>query len=156
MRDLMKMILVFLVVLLLSSCGKEYAQDYAKAPVETCSAVRLTIGSLITCPDGSATFIADGSKGDTGNRGATGQQGAPGMPGSPGTVVTPIQLCPNVTPTYATVFPEVALCLGGNLYGTFNNNTSYQYLAELPDGAYSSNGQGAACSFTITGCVVSY
>lgn len=99
---------------------------------------------------------AQGPVGAQGERGETGERGSDGSNGQDAAPILPIQLCPNVAPTYASVFPEVALCISGHLYGTYNGNTSYQYLAMLPDGAYSSNGQGAACSFTISGCDLSY
>jgi hypothetical protein len=97
-----------------------------------------------------------GSQGPQGPVGPSGPSGVEGPKGADGSSIVPVQFCPNVQPVYPAVFPEFALCINGALYGTYNQNTGYQYLALLPDGAYSSDGQGAACSFTITGCTVTY
>lgn len=151
--------LLFLVIVLgavaflASGCGQTDPTAFTKAPYLSCTTENVPGGAVIACPDGSGALIANGA---VGGAGPTGPQGVQGQPGTPGTKVVPIQLCPNVKPTYASVFPEFALCINGALYGTFNNNTSYQYLSELPNGVYSSNGQGAACSMTITGCLITY
>jgi hypothetical protein len=141
----MKRLVFSSIVALLAGCGQDSSVHFTAQP--TCTTRLVEGGSLVSCPDGTETLIANGE---------TGPQGPAGLPGAAGTVITPVQLCPNVSPTYASVFPEYAICLDGVLYGTYNGNTAYQYLAALPNGAYSSDGQGAACSFTITGCVISY
>lgn len=148
-RDLVRLVLVFIVLSLVTTgCGETYS--YTPAPQEQCHVTSIAAGARITCPDGSGAIVANGAVGGVGPAGPSGPQGPVG------TVIVPVQLCPNVAPIYASIFPEYALCIDGALYGTYNQNTSYQYLAELPDGTYSSNGQGAACSLTITGCVVTY
>lgn len=90
---------------------------------------------------------ATGTQGPTGDQGIQGPGGPQGVPGTPGTVVTPIQLCAGVTPTYPSVFPEYALCLQGQLYGVYSANGGF--LAVLPPGVYGSNGINASCNFTI-------
>jgi hypothetical protein len=149
-KDLIKLVSVLILVALLhTGCAKPRSSP-------TCRVSDASGGALIQCPDGSSEFVSDGARGEQGQQGNQGPQGNAGANGQDATPVVPVQLCPNVTPTYASVFPEYALCISGHLYGTYNQKTSYQYLAELPDGAYSSDGQGAACSFTITGCTIAY
>lgn len=117
--------------------------------------------------------------------GQQGPQGAPGLQGSQGTtgpqgpagscsvrqngtsvVITcndgteaeipelePIQLCPG-SPSYPAHFIEVAYCIGGQLYGVYSANGGFMTM--LPPGAYTSNGIGSACNFTVSaGCKVS-
>lgn len=87
-----------------------------------------------------------------GDKGDTGAQGIPGQPGVDATPVTVVQLCPG-TPTYPTTFPEIALCLGGRLYGTYSANGGFS--TELTPGAYASNAVGNSCTFTVLpNCVV--
>lgn len=114
------------------------------------AAVMVVLVSLASCRG------EEGPAGKQGPTGPQGQTGPAGQTGAPAPKVNAVQLCPGVEPTYPTVFPEVAFCIDGVLYGTYNANTSYQYLAALPDGAYTSDGQGAPCSFTIAGCTVTY
>lgn len=152
MKDILKMIAVYVLLLALASaCSKDRLQAGPMGPIGSpglpCTVKQTVGGADINCPDGTNAFVANGDQGP---------QGVQGLPGQDITPVVPVQLCPNVTPTYASVFPEFALCIAGHLYGSFNNNMSYQYFSELPDGAYTSSGQGAACSLTITGCTITY
>lgn len=111
----------------------------------SCVVLQTLSGATLTCGDGSYAIISNGQDGLQGLAGEAGQNATP---------ITAIQLCPNVAPVYPSVFPEAVLCVAGHLYGTYNGNTSYQYFAELPDGAYTSSGQGSVCSFSISGCQV--
>lgn len=61
--------------------------------------------------------------------------------------ITPVQFCPNVTPTYPTTFPEVAFCIQGNLYAVYSANDGF--LTLIPPGVYSSNAVGSSCTFTV-------
>jgi hypothetical protein len=58
-----------------------------------------------------------------------------------------VQLCQSCVPVYPSTFAEVAFCIGGNLYGTYSANDGFS--AELPPGAYSSDGINCSCSFVI-------
>jgi len=112
-------------------------------------------GVAITCPGYPVTFVSDGAQGSqglTGATGAQGQTGATGAAGTPGTIITPVQFCQG-TPSYPSTFLEYGLCIGGVMYGVYSTNGGF--LAELPDGYYSSDGVGSSCNFTITGCTVS-
>ena len=96
-----------------------------------------------------------GPKGEQGTQGSAGAQGIAGqngLDGAPGTQIDVVQFCPNSTPTYPSTFPEYGLCIEGKLYGVYSANGGF--LAELPDGTYSSNAVGSACTFTIRGCDV--
>lgn len=115
--------------------------------------VLLFVAALSSCTGKTGST---GSQGPQGPVGAPGSAGVEGPKGQDGNGIVPVQLCPGVAPVYPTVFPEYALCINGALYGTYNQNTAYQYLAQLPNGAYNSDGQGALCSFTITGCDITY
>lgn len=162
MRALIEFLLIFFVV----GCGNLRGPQGVAGPQGAAGSVG---ASGVNGQDGATGAVgpqgavgAQGSQGQQGETGATGLQGQTGAPGAAGangqdaTPVTVVQFCPNVTPVYPTTFPEVAFCLNGTLYGILNNNEAYQYLTELPDGAYSSDGQGAPCSFTISGCEVTY
>lgn len=96
---------------------------------------------------------AQGIQGQQGAVGATGATGAQGAAGQNATPVTMVQFCPGITPSYPSSFPEIGLCLGGQLYGVYSANGGF--LALLPPGSYSSNGINASCNFTIAAnCVV--
>lgn len=67
--------------------------------------------------------------------------------------ITPVQFCPNVTPTYPTTFPEVGFCIQGNLYAVYSANDGF--LSLIPPGTYVSNAIGSACTFTVLAdCVI--
>lgn len=95
-----------------------------------------------------------GPAGKDGKNGVDGRDGSNGQNGSNGTVVTPIQLCnPNFVPTYPSVFPEFAICLGNQLYGVYSTNGGF--LAVLPPGQYNSNGINASCTFRVSAnCII--
>lgn len=84
--------------------------------------------------------------------GPTGGTGGQGPTGTSGTIITIVQLCPGFVPSYPNVFPEVAECINGKLYGVYSANGGF--LSALPSGTYSSNGIGASCNLTIKGCNV--
>lgn len=93
-----------------------------------------------------------GPKGDTGPTGGTGPQGPTGAPGSNAAAVTIVQFCPGV-PSYPSVFIEIGFCLNGQVYGTYSANGGFSTL--LPPGAYTSNGIGSRCDFTLLpNCVI--
>ena len=75
-----------------------------------------------------------------------GVQGQPGLPGTPGTKITLVQFCAE-TPSYPSTFPEVGLCIDGNLYAVYSIPGSF--LALITPGRYQSNGIGSSCSFTV-------
>ena len=86
-------------------------------------------GALITCTTGSQSLILNGAS------------------------LTPVQFCPNVMPSYPTIFPEVGFCIAGSIYAVYSANDGF--LTELPPGAYNSNAIGSDCNFTIlSGCVI--
>lgn len=84
--------------------------------------------------------------------GDTGPAGPQGQTGASGSTVREVQLCPG-TPTYPSVFPEVALCINNTLYAVYSANNGF--LVRLTPGRYSSNAIGSRCSFTVfDNCVV--
>ena len=93
--------------------------------------------------------------GPTGGTGGTGPQGVPGPTGpagAAGTVISIVQLCPGFVAAYPSIFPEVAECINGELYGVYSANGGF--LSALPSGTYYSNGIGASCNLVIDGCSV--
>lgn len=84
---------------------------------------------------------ATGSAGQNGATGAVGPQGVPGISG-----LTIVKFCPGDT-VYPTTFNEIGFCLEGKVYGTYSANDGFS--SELPPGAYTSNGIGSSCNFTI-------
>jgi hypothetical protein len=98
-------------------------------------------GSLITCSDGTSSLVLNGSQGEIG---LTGSQG---VAGENGTVITPIQFCPGVTPTYPNNFPEVGFLINGTIYAVYSDHGGF--MAALTPGQYSSDGINASCTFTV-------
>lgn len=96
-------------------------------------------GSLITCPDGSTSFVKNGSNGVDGSNGTDGTNG---------TSVELIKLCPNVTGSYAGSYPEYAFRVGNALYAVYYDKKE-SGLVQLYPGRYSSTTPGANCEFTV-------
>jgi hypothetical protein len=77
----MKKLTLLVLGLLLTSCantvGFEVSQDepVTPEPILSCSVEEVEGGALITCPDGSDVFIADGSDGKDGVDGTDGVDG---------------------------------------------------------------------------------
>lgn len=94
-----------------------------------------------------------GIQGVAGANGTNGSNGVNGTNGANGTVIAPIKFCNN-PPTYPSIFPEYGLCIDNVLYGVYSANGGF--LAQLPNGSYSSNGINSSCSFTINGCTVTH
>ena len=95
-------------------------------------------------------MLAGCGKAPQGAQGPAGQTGAPGVDTSP---ISVVQLCTSCVPTYPSVFAEVAYCIDGSLYATYSANGGF--TTEIPPGAYSSDGVGCSCSFTVeAGCIV--
>lgn len=93
-----------------------------------------------------------GPQGNPGTPGEIGPTGPQGPRGADGTPVSTIQFCPG-TPSYPSRFPEVGVCIDGNLYAVYSTNGGF--LALLTPGRYSSNAVGSRCSFTVfSGCSV--
>src|SRR5579863_1830818 len=80
-------------------------------------------GSLITCPGGdwggTQSLVLNGAPGQNGTDGTDGTNGTNG---TNGTIVTAIQFCPGVTPTYPSTFPEVGFCISENLWAVYSAN----------------------------------
>ena len=145
MRIIITAFLYAVTIVVLFGCGSSDVTSTVKE--ESCTTSQSQLGTTISCPDGTTATVTNGTNG---------LQGAAGVAGAAGTVITVVQFCPGVTPSYPSTFPEVAFCIGGTLYGILNNNEAYQYLTSLPNGRYGSEGQGAPCSFNISGCNVTY
>lgn len=105
------------------------------------------MNTLKICLITTVLFLA--GCGHQGSVGANGAQGIQGNTGAQGPAPTMIQFCPGFTPTYPSVFPEVALCVNGSLYAILDPSNSVDYLTLIPPGAYSSTATGASCSFTV-------
>lgn len=89
------------------------------------------------------------SCGQPGSQGPQGIPGTAGPTGASGTLITVVQFCPNVVPTYPTIFPESGICVDGILYAVYSANDGF--LTEVPPGLYTSNAIGSACTFLVSG-----
>jgi hypothetical protein len=93
-----------------------------------------------------------GLPGKDGVDGAAGAPGSNGINGRDGSVVTFVKFCPH-TASYPTTFPEVGLCVDGELFAVYSANGGFG--VKLEPGNYSSNAIGSACSFEVhDDCVV--
>ena len=90
----------------------------------------------------------NGQNGQNGTNGVNGVNGTNGQDGTNGSIVTPIQFCPNVVPTYPSAFPEVGFCIDNTLYAVYSANGGF--LSEITPGNYSSDGINASCNFTVS------
>lgn len=128
----MNKLVSFLVILILSACGKP------------------GVGAAGAKGDSGGVGV-QGETGATGDRGLVGITGATG---NYGTSITPIQFCPSTfIPSYPSVFPEYGICMGGQMFGVYSANGGFWTL--LPPGRYSSDGINASCTFTIgSNCAV--
>lgn len=109
----------FFLILCFIRCGQ------AGAPGSSCSVKAInspTSGSLISCTDGTSSFIVAG------------------------TVITPVKFC-SQTASYSTTFPEYGFCLGNNLYAVYSYADGFFTL--VPPGVYHSNAVGSVCNFTV-------
>lgn len=145
-------IVTFLVIFMLaiSGCSRGGQGDPGiQGPSGPQTPVLTQPASLQECPAGGVdltigTVTTTLCNGITGATGADGNQGPPGIDVSP---ITVVQLCTGVTPTYPNVFPEIGLCIAGNLYAVYSANGGF--LVYAPPGAYYSNGINASCTFTV-------
>lgn len=122
-----------------SACG---TQSVTSTPLN-CTVKSTDSGSVISCPDGSRSFVSNGVNGQDGQNGINGVNGTNGQDG---TQVTPIKFCTE-SASYPARFPEYGLCLNDSLYAVYSANGGF--LALLPEGNYSSNAIGSACSFKV-------
>lgn len=148
----MKLIIVPIILMSLAACGKtqtpQEIEQVTTPTVQACTVTTTPEGAMITCPDGTSSFINNGTNG------LDGLNGANGLNGLAGTQITVVQFCDSgFVPTYPSVFPEIGLCISNQLIGVYSANGGF--LAPLPPGSYSSDGINASCNFTITsGCLV--
>lgn len=145
----MKCIISIMLLSIITACGNN-AVVLKPTP---CTTKAVSNGVSVNCPDGTNSFVANGSDGASGISGSNGSDGQNGLDGSNGingtngTVITSIQLCNGITPSYPSTFPEVALCIDNQLYAVYSANDGFLVL--LTPGVYSSNGINASCTFTV-------
>lgn len=107
------------------------------SPGEGCQVSGAPNGVLISCA-GTTAFIFNGID---------------GRDGIDTTPVTVVPLCQDTT-VYPSVFSEVALCIGDNLFAVYSENNGF--LSYIPPGNYVSHGHNSNCNLTIQPhCVVS-
>lgn len=97
-----------------------------------------------------------GEQGEEGSVGSVGAVGPAGPAGSNGTIITVVQFCQGTSGSeYPTTFPEVGLCINGNIYAVYSANDGF--LTEIVPGVYDSNAVGSACTFTVEeGCLIKH
>ena len=131
------LVMAFLVFTL--SCQRSGLKGdiYIKTPAaQPCTIANTPTGAHISCPDGTAADVYNGT------------------PGLNAATVSAVQFCPGVT-VYPSAFLEVGLCIDNKLYAVYSTNGGF--LSYLPPGAYQSNAVGSSCNFTVTdGCEISY
>jgi hypothetical protein len=112
---------------------------------QPCTVIAASNGAEIVCPDGTSEFVNNGINGQSivGPIGPAGPQGLPGVDLTP---ITWVQFC-QATPSYPSTFPEGGLCINGNIYAVYSTNDGF--LTLVPPGAYTSDGVGSSCNFTI-------
>ena len=146
---------ILVILGLLAACNGKNGKDGhdgrpgvdAKAPTVSTRAANAqecsTGGFVITVDDETPNIVCNG---------ATGLSGQNGSPGAPGTQITLVQLCPGTT-MYPTTFVEVGVCVDDELWAVYSQNGGF--LTKIPPGAYSSNGIGSSCNFTVAAhCVI--
>lgn len=108
--------------------------------------------TYLECPTGGTDLLIGSvpltiCNGATGATGATivGPVGPAGQDGTDSTPIIVVPLCPG-TSNYG-VFVEVALNIGGKLFGIYSQNGGF--LTYLAPGNYTSNAIGSACNLTI-------
>ena len=89
----------------------------------------------------------NGSNGTNGTDGQNGLNGTDGIRGADGTQIGVVVFCPGYAPVYPTVFPEVGMCINDTIYAVYSANGGF--LAPIPEGRYSSNAIGSACTFNV-------
>lgn len=107
-------------------------------------------GGLEIFINSSETIICNGVNGNDGGLGPQGPGGSPGTPGvdgTPGTVVNMIKICPGVTASYPSSFPEWAIKIGSQLWAVYSANGGF--LTLLLPGTYHTTGVGSNCNFTV-------
>lgn len=61
-----KLLTALLVILTLTNCGdtsQEFKPNYVAGPLQSCSVEQVIGGAIMSCPDGSEVFIANGADG---------------------------------------------------------------------------------------------
>lgn len=107
----------------------------------SCSVVSIPNGSSIVCQDGSVSDVYNGT--DGGN-GINGTDGLDGQDGYDGTIVTPIELCPDVS---GGLFTEYLIQIGSDLFGVYSKGQTIGYT-KLWAGNWQTS-DGRRCSFTV-------
>lgn len=114
-----------------NGCGTGNNPSYGYRPSDNCSVSTINSpisGSLIQCPDGTSSFVNNGSNGIN------------------GTVISVVQFCPGTT-TYPTEFNEVGLCINNNLWAVYSSNGGF--FTEVLPGTWSSDGINSSCDFQV-------
>jgi len=154
-----------IILTLLSSCAEKVFNALPQGPqgvrgndgvdAKPCVAKAVTGGVELTCPGQDTQFIANGAEGDAGQMGATGPKGSTGAAGQDATPVTMVALCggQQVSPS---AFAEYAMCIQGDLYGTYWDGHN-AWTTKLPPGNYSSTSTTLPCNLTVgPNCTVTH
>lgn len=91
-------------------------------------------GALVSCTDGSAALVLNGTNGTS------------------GTLITPVQFCPGVS-VYPSTFVELGFCINNSIYAVYSQNGGF--LTEILPGTWQSNAIGSSCTFTVSpNCII--
>ncbi len=124
---------LILVALLLIGCGnyQNGATGQNGQPSKPCTVTTVNSpvsGSLISCPDGTSSFVSNG------------------LNGTNGSLISFVKFCPGTT-TYPSEFNEVGLLFNGSIYAVYSINNGF--LSLIPPGYYTSNAMNSTCNFTV-------
>ena len=157
------LLIAFITVLALASCGEQSFQPIAgpkgdkgdqgekgdKGDQGDVGAQGLQGIQGIVGPQG-----IQGEVGPQGVQGVIGPQGIAGVDGAPGTVVTFVKFCNEVT-NYPSTFPEYGLCVNNQIFAVYSANGGFGVV--IPPGTYYSNGINSSCNFTVNAnCVITH
>lgn len=111
----------------------------------SCTVTSAIGGALISCTDGTAIVLLNGTNGEDGEEGEQGPQGDPGedAPPTPYTVTEMIDPCGD-----QTAYDEILLRLANDQLVAHFSSGSLEFLTVLPPGNYVTT-DGTHCVFTV-------
>jgi len=112
--------------------GPQGPQGEPGLPGTSCSVISISNGATISCTDGTIVSVYNGTNGLNGTNGTN------------GSVITPIELCPNLSGGY---FHEYLLKIDGNLFAVYASGSNIGYTKLWPGSWVTTDGR--SCHFTV-------
>jgi len=136
------------ILFILSACNDMFVQRL----YSSCTVTTFNEGALISCPDGTTTFIENGQDGTNGLDGQNGTNGQNGQDGQDAvingfTIVEIINPCGNSPSVYDEVFLKLS---NGQIVTSFSDNANGNNtrFSVLEPGSYRTT-DGDNCYFTV-------